>query len=159
MCLKSTLWQRNHWQKMRIRADRSMHTALSIVIHHRRTTHACIAKRPRLHYIHHALIHASSTDTGHATRNGNNTAEIFLFRQSDIGTDTGIVLMNGAKDCGLLRARRARGQRLDSVLFSQSDNRHRHVDSAKLIYSVIPATFHMLCIEVNHGRFLISLTF
>jgi hypothetical protein len=46
---------------------------------------------------------------------------IFLLRQSDIGTDAGIVLMNGTKDCGLLRAR---GQRLDSVLFSQSDNRH-----------------------------------
>jgi hypothetical protein len=35
------------------------------------------------------------------------------------------------------------------------------MDSAKLIYSIIPATFHMLCMymnEVNHGRFLISLT-
>jgi hypothetical protein len=59
-------------------------------------------------------------DTGHATCNGNDTVEIFLLRQLDIGTD-GIVLMNGAKDCGLLQAR---GQQLDSVLFSQSDNRH-----------------------------------
>jgi hypothetical protein len=60
-------------------------------------------------------------DTGHATHNGNDTVEIFFLRQSDIGTDAGIVLMNGAKDCGLLRAR---GQQLDSILFSQSDKRH-----------------------------------
>jgi hypothetical protein len=45
----------------------------------------------------------------------------FLFRQSDIGSNAGIVLMNDANDSGLLRAH---GQRLDSVLFSQSDNRH-----------------------------------
>jgi hypothetical protein len=109
-------------------------------------------------YIHHMHLHTSSTDTGHANRNGTITADIFLLRQSDIGTDAGIVLMNGAKDCGLLQAR---GQRLDSVLFSQSDNRHITTTLYKLIYSVIPATFHMLCIykyEVNHGRFLISLT-
>jgi hypothetical protein len=74
-----------------------------------------------LYYIHHMHLIASSTDTGHATRNGNDTVEIFLLRQSDIGTDTGIILMKDAKDCRLLRAR---GQWLDSVLFSQSDNRH-----------------------------------
>jgi hypothetical protein len=68
------------------------------------------AKRPRLHYVHHMHLHASSTsDTGYATRNGNDNW-IFLLRQSDIGTDVDIVLMKGAKDCGLLRAR---GQRLD----------------------------------------------
>jgi hypothetical protein len=66
-------------------------------------------------------MHLHTSDTGHATRNGNDTMEIFLFRQLDIGTHMGIVLMNGAMDCGLLRAR---GQRLDSVLFSQSDNQH-----------------------------------
>jgi hypothetical protein len=46
---------------------------------------------------------------------------------------------------------RARGQRLDSVLFSQSDNRHitTFVDTAKLIYSIIPATFHMLCMYMK----------
>jgi hypothetical protein len=55
-------------------------------------------------------------DTGHATRNGNDTVEVFLLCQSDIGTDAGIVMMNGAKDCGLLRA-------LEQQLFSQSDNR------------------------------------
>jgi hypothetical protein len=105
---------------MRIRAYRSIHTALStyIVIHHRWNTHA---KIPRLHYIHHIIYTRLQHDTGHATHNGNDTVEIFLLRQSDISTDTGIVLMNGAKDRGLLRAR---GQQLDSVLFSQSDNRH-----------------------------------
>jgi hypothetical protein len=45
----------------------------------------------------------------------------FLLRQSDIGSNAVIVLMNDAKDSGLLRVR---GQRLDSVLFSQSNNRH-----------------------------------
>jgi hypothetical protein len=61
---------------MRIRAYGSIHTALStyIVIHHRRNTHA---KRPRLHYIHHMHLHASSTDTGHAIRNGNDSCGYF----------------------------------------------------------------------------------
>jgi hypothetical protein len=103
---------------MRIRAYGSIHTTLS--------THTC--QRPRLHYIFtmHALHFALciythlQLDTEHATRNGNDNW-IFLLCQSDIGTDAGIILMNGAQDCGLLRAR---GQRFDSVLFSQSDNRH-----------------------------------
>jgi hypothetical protein len=105
---------------MRFRAYRSIHTALStyIVIHHRRNTHA---KKPRLPLYSRCIYTCLQHDTGHATRNGNDTVEIFLLRQSDIGTDVGIVLMNGAKDCGLLWAR---GQQLDSVLFSQSDNRH-----------------------------------
>jgi hypothetical protein len=54
---------------------------------------------------------------------GTITVEIFLLRQSDIGTDAGIVLMNGAKDY----------EHEDSdwiqFLFSQSDNRHMTIST------------------------------
>jgi hypothetical protein len=143
---------------MCIRAYGSIHTALStyIVIHHHRNTHA---KRPRLHYVHHMHLHASSTDTRHATRNGNDNCGYFcsvnrilaqmrvLFWWMEqrivdyyehVDSDW-IQFYSVNQMIGILP--QALGQ-----CQAHLQRHSRHISHALHVY------------QVNHGRFLISLT-
>jgi hypothetical protein len=144
---------------MRIRAYGSIHTALStyIAIHHRRNSHA---KRPLLHYVHDMYLHASSTDTGHATRNGNDNCGYFYsanrilaqMRVSFWWMAQRIVDYYEHVDSDWLQFYSA--NQIIGILLQACGQCQAHLQH----HSRHISHFTLHSYEVNHGRFLISLT-
>jgi hypothetical protein len=164
MCL-STLWQRNHCNLIETTKKDAypsvwIHTHCTKHIHCNtssyRNTHA---KRPRLHYVHHMHLHASLTDTRHATRNWNDNCGYFcsanrILAQTRVSfwwmaqrivdyyehVDSDWIQFYSANQIiGVLL--QARGQ-----CQAHLQRHSRHISHALHVY------------EVNHGRFLISFT-
>jgi hypothetical protein len=146
---------------MRIRAYGSMHTALSTHCNTSSLKHTCQKTSTPL-CSPYAFTRIFNWYRVCYTRNGNDNCGYFCSANRILAQTRGIILMNGAKDCGLLWAR---GQRLDSVLFSQSDNRHNYYKiqargqcQAHLQHHSRHISHALLVYEVKHGWFLISLT-